>query len=117
WTWEEMAVKEDAGLVVSWPRMRAVTAWWMDRSESEQQDDARRAHEAIDEAFNAAEAYLAAKDADANHPTDLRWEAMRGVLGKGSESDGQLPVFIQANDIEQIVSAVTWGAKRGLKVV
>jgi imidazolonepropionase-like amidohydrolase len=122
WTWEEMAVREDAGLVIEWPTLRTVSAWWMDRSESEQQEESRRAHAAIDEAFDAAEAYLLARDADDSHPVDLRWEAMRGVLGKSNpRTDGpqreRLPVFITANEIEQIVSAVTWGVKRGLRVV
>jgi imidazolonepropionase-like amidohydrolase len=127
WTWEEMAVKPDAGLVIEWPSMRPVSAWWMDRSESEQTEDARRAHAAIEDAFAVAEAYLRTRDADPSHPIDLRWEAMRGSLGKDSggagaiESSahpaGQLPVFISANEVEQIVAAVTWGVKRGLKVV
>lgn len=114
WTWEEMAVEQDAGLVINWPSSRAVTAWWMDRSEGQQAEDSRRQHEAIDKAFDEAGAYLKARDADGDHPVDLRWEGMRGVLSEGAD---QRPVFIAANELDQITSAVTWGAKRGLKIV
>lgn len=113
WTWEEMAVKQDAGLVIEWPMSRPVQAWWMDRTEGEQVEDARRQHAAIDEAFDTAQAYLRARDADPAHPIDLRWEAMRGVL---REKDPD-PVFITAGDLDQIVSAVTWGVKRKLNIV
>jgi imidazolonepropionase-like amidohydrolase len=120
WTWEEMAVKQDAGLTINWPSARPVTAWWMDRTESEQAEDARRQHAAIDEAFDAATDYLRARAADPSHPVDLRWEAMRGVLNHAGSDGGegdQLPVFIAANELDQIVAAATWGVQRNLNVV
>jgi len=118
WTWEEMAVKADAGLVVSWPNVRPFNAWWMDRSESDQNDEIRRSLQDINDTFKAAESYAAARDADPTLPIDLRWEAMRGVLPKAAKTGGgQLPVFILAQDIDQITSAVTWGLEKGLKMV
>lgn len=115
WTWEEMAIKPDAGLVISWPQMRPFNAWWMDRSEEEQQRGISERLKAIDEAFDTAAAYLAAKAADPDHPTDLRWEGMRGVF-PGGEGE-QKPVFIQAQDIDQITGAVSWAVERGLRPV
>lgn len=115
WTWEDMAVERDCGLALNWPNMRPVTAWWMQRSESDQMADIRRSLERIDEVFDTAAAYAAAKDADPAHPTDLRWEAMRSLFPSAGEK--QKPVFISAQDVDQINAAVAWAAGRKLKVV
>lgn len=111
WTWESMAVLDDAGLVVDWPAVRPIRAWWMDRSDEDQQKDIRKALDRIEEAFANAEAYLKARAADPATPTSIRLEAMRPVLER------KRPVFVRCQDLEQIQSAVTWGAKRGLRTV
>lgn len=114
WTWEQMAVDDDAGLVVSWPMMRTVTAWWMTESEEDQLKNIRQNLHTIDEAFKTAKAYIAAKDADPGVPVDLRWEAMRGVFPGGA---GQNRVFIMAGALDQITAAVSWAAPLGLRPV
>lgn len=111
WTWEDMAVRDDAGLVVNWPSLRPVTAWWMTRSEEEQLEDARKARKQIEDAFAGAAAYAKARAADPAVAEDLRWEAMRGAV------EGRAPVFIRAERIDQIQSAVTWAVGAGLKMV
>lgn len=115
WTWEDMAIKRDAGIVLNWPMMRTVTAWWMDQSEEDQLKRMRESLDAVDAAFDAATAYAGAKAANPGHLTDVRWEAMRGVLPEAGEK--QLPVFIFAQDVDQITSAVTWAADRKLRPV
>jgi imidazolonepropionase-like amidohydrolase len=114
WTWEDMAVAQDAGLEVNWPYMGIVSAWWMDKSEDEQRKGIRERIDAIDRAFSQTEAYKKAKAADPSGPTDIRWEAMAGVL-PGAEK--QRPLFINAQDVDQIMAAVTWAVGRGLKPV
>lgn len=111
WTWEQMAITQDAGLVVNWPVPRPVTAWWMDKSESEQQRDIDAQVRQIDDALAGAKAYVSAKAADAAIPTDIRFEAMRSVLEK------KTPVLVLANDHDQIVQAVQMIViKHGLKL-
>lgn len=142
WTWEDLAVKKDAGLVVAWPFMRTVTAWWQTRSEEDQRTEINQSLNRLKDVFRTAEVYLAEKDGPrgADKPTDVRWEAMRGVLGKGRSVQGRdtalesratgsgatgggagggerLPVFIEAQDFDQIAAAVAFGVERGLKVV
>jgi imidazolonepropionase-like amidohydrolase len=127
WTWEEMAIEPDAGLCISWPAMRTFNAPWMTQSEDEQREQSRTAYQAIDDTFKAAEAYIKAKDADPTHPTDLRWEAMRSILGgaavpaanagKSPASPSQKPVFITAADVDQITAAVTWALGKKLRPV
>lgn len=113
WTWQDMAVREDAGLVVNWPFMRTVRAPWMNLSERDQQGRVREQVETISAAFDAAAAYARAREGDPALPVDVRWEAMRSVL----PGEGQRPVFINAQDYDQITAAVTWAVDRGLKPV
>jgi imidazolonepropionase-like amidohydrolase len=129
WTWEDMAVKADAGVAVEWPNMRPVVATWMERSEQEQADDIRKSVAVIDDAFKNAKSYLAARGADPSQPIDLRWEALRGVFPAASADSShptsniqhptstQLPVFVLAQDVDQITAAVTWSLQNGLKLV
>jgi imidazolonepropionase-like amidohydrolase len=111
WTWEEMAVDDDAGVVVNWPSMRPLRGWFVTRTPEEQEKERKDSLAAIDQAFRGADAYLKARAADPATPTDVRWEAMRGVLEGGD------PVFIRADELEQIQSAVSWAAERGLRAV
>jgi len=114
WTWQDMTIEPFAGLIINWPRSRPINAWWMEQSESEQRNDIRSSTEAIDAVFDTAEAYVAARDADASQPADIRWEAMRDVLPGSAD---QKPVFVFASDLDQITSAVAWAIERGLEPV
>ncbi len=111
WTWEDMTVLDDAGLVISWPNVRPVRARWMERSDEEQQKQIQERLETIERAFASAEAYFAARKADPTTQRSIRWEAFGPTLR------GEKPVFISAQEMEQIQSAVTWAAKRSLRVV
>ena len=116
WTWEEMAVNADSGLVINWPRSRTIKAWWMNRSEKEQLEEIRKNNQRIEETILRAKAYLAAKRSDPLLRTDVRWEAMRSLFGtKGGKKRN--PVFLLAQDYDQIVSAVSFAKKHGLRAV
>jgi imidazolonepropionase-like amidohydrolase len=131
WTWEDLAVKRDAGTVIAWPFMRAVNAPWMDRPEDDQRRDIARNLDRLKETLRAAKAYIAAKDAPPSPatpptpPTDLRYEALRGILGKGRPAQGQdpgdhqakLPAFVEAADYDQITSAVAFAVENQLNIV
>src|SRR5690606_92113 len=142
WTWEEMAIEDSAGLVVAWPYSRVINAWWMNQSEEEQRRRIRENTALIRNTFASARAYFAAKAADAGVPTDLRYEAMREFLpggiareeapavaggGAGGDEEGEnhgsesraslKPVFILANDYEQINAAAAFIAEHGLRGV
>lgn len=117
WTNEDMTVKKNAGLVVAWPAMRTVTAWWMDKSEDEQRKDIAKNIARLRDTIATAKSYLAAKDAPGSTvATDVRWEAMRGVFASGS-APAALPVFIEAQEYEQITAAVTYAMEQGMRPV
>lgn len=111
WTWEEMAVEADAGLCLNWPILRPIEAWWMDDSPQEQLDRAAGELREIAALFDRAEAYAAARAADPELPVDVRMEAMLPAIR------GETPVFVRANELDQIRSAATFCAERGLRGV
>ena len=110
WTWEDMAISPDAGLVINWPRTEPVVSWWMERNEEQQRREIREELEAIEQVFDDAVAYLNAKDANPTLETDLRYEHMRGAI------EGKKPIFISAALAGQIESAIAWSQRRGLKI-
>lgn len=111
WTWEDLAIEQDAGLVVNWPSVRPSSAWWVTTPREEQIARAQRRLREIDEFFTSAASYLDAKAADDSVPTDIRYDAMAPALRS------EKPVYIRANEVQQIESAVEWASGRGLKAI
>jgi imidazolonepropionase-like amidohydrolase len=111
WTWEGMTVEPACGLIVSWPRTEPINAWWMEKSEQEQRKEIREGLQQVEDLFDEAAVYIAARASDPALPTDLRFEAMRETLA------GRKPVFVQASSMGQIESAVAWAVRRNLRIV
>lgn len=111
WTWEDMAIEPELGVVVNWPRMRPITAWWMNDSREDQMKERDKNLRQLDEFFSGAKAYFAAKSADDAIPESVRYEAVRDVF------EGDKPLFILAQELEEIQSAVSWAAERSFKAV
>jgi imidazolonepropionase-like amidohydrolase len=123
WTNDEMTIEARAGLCVSWPQSRAINAWWMRQSKEEQEREIKRARERLDEVFQTAKSYAAGRAADANAPRDLRWDVVAMTLPPAttdvtnSGATTQMPLFISANDYDQISAAVNFCVERKLKCV
>lgn len=111
WTWEDMTVAADAGLVVGWPMPRPRYVPYGEVRPDELAREVRAAMQRVREAFADARAYLDAKAADPSLPVDLRWEAMRPALA------GERPVFFEAQDLDEITTAVEFASARGLRAV
>jgi imidazolonepropionase-like amidohydrolase len=118
WTSEDMTLKADAGVVVTWPYMKAPRGFGRGRGSRGEvgKDDVARAVALIDDLFAAADAYFDRRAADATHPIDVRLEGLRSALRPPSPA-ARTPVFVVADQIDQIQAAVAWGKKRGLKLV
>lgn len=98
WTWEQMMLKPELGLIVNWPVVR--------RRDYDEQVRGLR------EYFAEARAYRTARAATPErHPTDSRLEAMIPVL------EGSVPVLIHADHVRQIQAAVSWAEQEGLRMV
>ncbi|MEM7229313.1 MAG: amidohydrolase family protein [Planctomycetota bacterium] len=111
WTWEDMCIAAEAGLVMNWPSVQPRTARWITKSADEQRKDIAKNLDRIDKLFDVAEAYVAAHEHDPSMKTDLRFEAMRPILA------GEQPLFVWAATAAQIESAISWSIKRGYQIV
>lgn len=115
WTYEDMTMKAPIGMVVDWPRMTVIDTWWMRQSPEEQKKAIAKNIETIEQAFRDARAYKTARAAAAQggpaHPFDARWQAMLPVL------DGEVPVWVQADEIKQIKAAIDWAGREQVRMV
>ncbi|MDP6930047.1 MAG: amidohydrolase family protein [Planctomycetota bacterium] len=115
WTSEDMTIEAEAGMVVSWPARQSSSRRRHRGQDSTSDNNADKLRREMAETFTEARAYLASRRADPDMPTDLRWEAFASIFSRKGHS--QRPVFILANEIEQIESAVSWAINEGLKPV
>jgi imidazolonepropionase-like amidohydrolase len=118
WTNAEITVRADAGPVIGWPALPSANERRGRRGARPEPataaDPVAAVHEArdrIDAAFTAAEAWLRARAADPSLPYAIQHVALAPALRR------EVPVFVLADDQEQIESAVLWARARGLHAV
>jgi imidazolonepropionase-like amidohydrolase len=115
WTWEDMTVVADEALHIHWPSPAPARRWGPQRPEAERRKDYERKLEELRKAFGDARAYMKARDAMAAggpfHEADVRWEAMIPALER------TMPVFIHADEYEQIEGALDFAKDESLRVV
>lgn len=122
WTNADLAVRGDGGPVVAWPADRSAGPRFgrgrrtrdrgaEDEPDGDGKDRTERLRQRIDDAFAAAQAWLAARTADPDVAFDVRHAALAPALR------GEVPVFVLADDSEQIESAVLWAVQRTLRIV
>jgi imidazolonepropionase-like amidohydrolase len=114
WTWEEMALKIDVAMHLSWPLLTPVRDW---RNHVPAAKQAERRDELLRElkrALDDAAAYKTAREAGKDDPRfaiDARWEALMPVLA------GKQPLIVYADDWQQIESAVALADSRKLRII
>ncbi len=118
WTVADMTIRDQAGLVVNWPVTRTINAPWMNQTEEEQRKGMDKTQRIIEEMIAGAKAYAGAKGARGTQAADIRYEGMAGIfVGAGTSAAAQLPLFIHAQDYDQIQQSVTLCVKHGLRCV
>ncbi|MCE9604120.1 MAG: amidohydrolase family protein [Planctomycetia bacterium] len=115
WTWEQMTVRGEAAMMVSWPSLVESHTWRMEDSKPKEKTRAR-VMEQLTNVFADARSYRTLKRARSSQGAaapdfDARWEAMLPVL------EGKTPLFVRADDVRQIQSAVAFARKEGVKLV
>ncbi len=100
WTWEEMTLREELGMMIEWPSMRDAEQYSKELG-------------TLHEAFDKARRYKHARAGNTpfHHPFDSRWEAMAPVIR------GDMPVFIKVDNIRQIQAAMAWATSEKLRTV
>ncbi|MGZ3874746.1 MAG: amidohydrolase family protein [Mucilaginibacter sp.] len=112
WNWQDAAYKTDIGIHLTWPvarpegrRRAAPTPGIPQESPAEK---AQKAISAIEKLFSEAKAYTEIeKPAVAN----IRFEAMKGLF------NGTKKLFVNADGAKEIVQAVSFAKKMGIKTV
>jgi imidazolonepropionase-like amidohydrolase len=124
WTSADMTIAPSIGLAVRWPNARGFGGFFGDLPSEQpgQPTQMDRNMKIIADAFDAAEAYAKHHDADPTSATDIRWEAMRDVFDNptGEAMAQKAPrkrVYITANDVDQITSAVSFCVDHHLRCV
>ena len=111
WTWESCTLKAPVGLHITWPRVTIPDDPRHPARVKKSRAKRDRTLEAFTKAIQHARAYLRARRAGSQKVKDARWEAMVPVV------EGRLPVFIHAQEMGQIKSAVLWAEREKLKPV
>ena len=119
WTTEELTVKRAAALHLFWPSFEldltpkhlspSRDKW---KSPEDQVRDRNRRLRELDAFFSEAQAYARAREVHApSQATVPAWEAMVPLVR------GELPLWIHADELRQIRSAIEWAAQRRFTTV
>ena len=115
WTYEDLAIKSETALHITWPSQTLSSRRRARMTEKEiKEAEANRAKQLhkIRDLFEQSRAYRDARAAkDATQKYDARLEAMIDVV------DGKLPMMIRANKAAEIQSAIAFGVEQKLKVI
>ena len=106
WNWEDAAYKTDEGIHLNWPRM-FVQKGEGATPEDKQRENMNKAMSSIDQLFKESKAYALSTPAEKN----LRFEAMKGLF------DGTKKIYVHCDYVKEIVAAVNFCKKAGVKMV
>lgn len=103
WTWEQMSLKSQVGLIVNWPAT----------GNDQNYDRAvKRLHDVFSEARAWQRAREAAEGGTAPRPeTDARSQALLPVLNR------ELPVIVNADELRQLQDAIRWAEQEQIRLV
>ncbi len=111
WTYEDLTIRSGAGLHVNWPLMATVSDWQLTSSEKNAANARDKNMQQLEEFFNMARRYDEARRQNPAAKIDLKWEAMRDVLG------GKIPVIANAENADQIQAAVAFAVRQKVKLI
>lgn len=115
WTFEELALKNEAALQVVWPRQSVSArrrARMSKKEVGEAMDKQKKQMRQLAEFFQAARNYRDARNAeDSKQPYDARLESMIDVV------DRKLPMMVTANGAAEIQSAVNFSIQQKVKLM
>jgi imidazolonepropionase-like amidohydrolase len=111
WTPETIAIDPDVGVVVQWPLVEPVEAWWTRTGFEEQRKRIREDLAAIERFFDDGAAYCKRPAALRDGPVDQRFEGLRGLFEGGD------PVYVTVGSVGQIESALAWAKRRGVRPI
>ncbi|MEZ4884778.1 MAG: amidohydrolase family protein [Chitinophagales bacterium] len=108
WNWEDAAYKLDDGIHLSWPHLYTFKGWWAEPGGIEKNEKYGEQITDIEDLFDQAKAYCQSEDHDEKN---LKLTAMCGLF------DGSKKLFVHVNMIKEIIEAVNFSKKYGVKMV
>ena len=112
WTWEDATIKHPVGLHLFWPSMNIPKPKPGKQKEKKDKDSRLKSIQKIDDLIQKSRAYAQLKTTGSpSFKHDLRLEGMLPVIS------GEIPVFIHANEVQQIEAAVYWAERQSVKMV
>ena len=112
WTWEDATIKHPVGLHLFWPSMNIPKPKQGKQKEKKDKDSRLKSIQKIDDLIQKSRAYAQLKATRSpSFKHDLRLEGMLPVIF------GEIPVFIHANEVQQIEAAVYWAERQSVKMV
>ena len=112
WTWEDATLMHPVGLHLFWPSMNIPKPKPGKQKEKKDKDSRLKSIQKIDDLIQESRAYAQLKATGSpSFKHDLRLEGMLPVIS------GEIPVFIHANEVQQIEAAVYWAERQSVKMV
>jgi imidazolonepropionase-like amidohydrolase len=113
WTYEDMTLRADVGLMINWPQMRAPRrSSSKSAKEDEKQENRPDELKALRALFEQSRTYGKARAASPmTQNFDSRLEAMQPVV------TGKIPLIVAADRAAQIQSAVAFGVEQNVRVI
>lgn len=111
WTYEDLTIRSGAGLHINWPLMAAVSDWQLNADEKKTVKARDENMQRLEEFFETARRYDAARRNDPSTKIDVKWESMRDVLA------GKIPVIASAEYANQIQAAVAFSVRQKVKLI
>ncbi|CAM3861471.1 amidohydrolase family protein [Rheinheimera salexigens] len=100
WNYQDAVTKDDTGLHVNWPNADTVGSRWNPKPADEVRKANAKQLKQLQQYFADAKAYYDAEQEGLNYGKDSRWQAMLALF------NGELPLFVHADDARQIQQAM-----------
>ncbi|MDB9884888.1 amidohydrolase family protein [Candidatus Marinimicrobia bacterium] len=116
WTWEEATLLHPSGLHINWPNMEIRTGGRFQTPAKRQINQRQKALKSLDKIIENGRAYsklrqTKSRKAEEYHNEDLRLESLLDYV------NGNLPIYIHANEVRQIEAAVAWSKRLQLNII
>ncbi|MBW3671628.1 MAG: amidohydrolase [Acidobacteria bacterium] len=111
WTKEDAGVRLVEGMSLRWPAVKPASGWWVETSAEEQLEAMAQERRKLRQFFDDALAYREAKAGGRETEENTRLEAMISVL------EGDIPLYVDADDYRQIVEAVAFTRDYGVRMI
>ncbi len=108
WNWEDAVYKIDDGIHLSWPHIYSFKGWWANPGGIEKNEKYSEEVTQIKDLFDQAKAYCQSNKHDEKN---LKLSSMCGLF------DGSQQLFIHVNMIKEIIEAVNFSKKYGVKII